>query len=328
MRVVYGDPGLTESRSVDLCHTRRVAFDGSTIGSVNAAGTGTGTGTAAAVPAAPVPVPVPAVPAVPSRPGPGPGSAAVGGGKPADAGQMHDVTLVNRSPQPIQQLYLSSADALQWGDDRLGERDIAAGERRVLTWRGDCRADLRVVFDNRAAEERRGIDLCAATRVAIQPGWTTADTLPVPRPPPADILVINRSGLVVSELTLMAEGSDGPGKDLLGSAVLGVGAQKRLALGAGDGCRYKARVRSAAGPAPPSFRRSTCAGPRASNPGPIGGSPLTAGGQLPLAAFGTPEVGIPELGISVFQVAAGGGGPCSGFQWPDFFSASATSFGM
>ena len=34
------------------------------------------------------------------------------------------------------------------------------------------------------------------------------------------------------------------------------------------------------------------------------------------------------FGTSVFHVDAGGGGPAAGFQWPDFFSASATSFGM
>ena len=34
------------------------------------------------------------------------------------------------------------------------------------------------------------------------------------------------------------------------------------------------------------------------------------------------------LTVIVFQVAAGGGGPADGFQWPDFFNASATSFGM
>ena len=53
--------------------------------------------------------------------------------------------------------------------------------QRVVTWHGDCNADLRVVFENHAAEERRGIDLCALPTISIQPGWTTADALPVPK---------------------------------------------------------------------------------------------------------------------------------------------------
>jgi hypothetical protein len=273
VQVVYDDPSLKESRSVDLCHTRRVAFDGSTVGSVDAAGAATDAGGAAAAATGAATAATVTAAAAPTGSGnvapTGSGNGAGRGGTPADAGPMHDVTLVNRSPQPIQQLYLSSADALQWGDDRLGERGIAVGDRRVLTWRGDCRADLRVVFENRAAEERRGIDLCAAMRVAILPGWTTADALPVPKPPPTDIMVINRSGLVVSEVNLLAEGTDGPGKDLLGSAVLGVGAQKRLALGAGDACRYKARVLFSGKPRASDFPAfDLCESPRIEIPAP------------------------------------------------------------
>ena len=40
------------------------------------------------------------------------------------------------------------------------------------------------------------------------------------------------------------------------------------------------------------------------------------------------QFGDHDRGLMAFQVAAGGGGPDDGFQWPDFFSASATSFGM
>ena len=48
---------------------------------------------------------------------------------------------------------------------------------------------------------------------------------------------------------------------------------------------------------------------------------LRVGGVLPLVIRRLPT-------CIVFHVAAGGGGPDAGFQWPDFFSASATSFGM
>ncbi len=102
---------------------------------------------------------------------------------PPDAGAEHRVTLLNHAARPIQQVFLSSAAANQWGDDRLGETSISVGEQRVVTWRGDCNVDLRVVFENRAAEERRGVDLCETPAVSIEPGWTTADTLPKPPAP-------------------------------------------------------------------------------------------------------------------------------------------------
>ena len=46
-------------------------------------------------------------------------------------------------------------------------------------------------------------------------------------------------------------------------------------------------------------------------------------GQRDMAEFGNYD-----FGLNVFHVDAGGGGPDAGFQWPDFFSTSATSFGM
>jgi hypothetical protein len=83
------------------------------------------------------------------------------------------VTLVNASPLPIQQLYLSPPDAAQWGDDLLTQSALSAGEQRAIDFHGDCIADVRVVFSNRAAEERRGLDLCANPVLTIAPGWTT-----------------------------------------------------------------------------------------------------------------------------------------------------------
>ncbi len=97
---------------------------------------------------------------------------------PPETGVEHDLTLINHSARPIQQVYISPAEASQWGDDRLGTSSISVADPRKLTWRGDCVVDLRVVFENRAAEERRGVDLCETAVISIEPGWTTADTLP------------------------------------------------------------------------------------------------------------------------------------------------------
>ena len=97
---------------------------------------------------------------------------------PPETGAEHSVTLVNHARRPIQQVFISPAAANQWGDDRLAAGSISVGDRRAVTWHGACSVDLRVVFENRAAEERRGVDLCATPVLSIEPGWTTADTLP------------------------------------------------------------------------------------------------------------------------------------------------------
>jgi hypothetical protein len=116
------------------------------------------------------------------------------------SGVAHSVTLVNQSAAPIQQVFISPAEANQWGDDRLGQGSISVGDRRQLTWHGDCNADLRVVFENRAAEERRGVNLCGVPALSIEPGWTTADVLPVPKDgAPAEATAANRpSGIATA----------------------------------------------------------------------------------------------------------------------------------
>ena len=109
------------------------------------------------------------------------GSAAVV--PPAAKGRMHQVVLINASPRPIQQVLIAPADAGDWGDDLLPDGSLSAGERTNVTYHGDCLADLRVVFDNRSAEERRNLDLCGLHGVIVRPGWTTADALtPLPAP--------------------------------------------------------------------------------------------------------------------------------------------------
>jgi len=117
-----------------------------------------------------------------------------------DSDAAHSITLVNQSAAPIQQVFISPAEASQWGDDRLGEGSISVADRRAVTWHGDCNADLRVVFENRAAEERRGVNLCAMPLLSIEPGWTTADVLPVPRGgAPAEATAANRpSGIATT----------------------------------------------------------------------------------------------------------------------------------
>ena len=93
---------------------------------------------------------------------------------------QHTVLLLNDSGRPIQQVFVSPAEATQWGDDLLTDRSISVGDSATVTYHGACAADLRVVFENRAAEERRGLDLCTTPAIDIRPGWTTADTVPAP----------------------------------------------------------------------------------------------------------------------------------------------------
>ena len=99
--------------------------------------------------------------------------------QPPVALQVHQLLLANGSGRAIQQVFVSAADAPGWGADLL-PRAISVGEHGSVTFRGGCTVDIRVVFENRAAEERRGVDLCRRASLSIEPGWTTTDELPSP----------------------------------------------------------------------------------------------------------------------------------------------------
>jgi hypothetical protein len=158
----------------------------------------------------------------------------------------HQVSVANRSARPIQQVLISPSEVGDWGKDRLGNTSISVGDAAVLHYRGDCIADIRVVYDNLSAEERRGVDLCAASRIAIEPGWTTADSVPTQAQPgdeAVQLLVTNHSGRPVAYLFVFPDKSKTRGPDLLGSGGLADGASVRIAFSRQAGvCQFDARV--------------------------------------------------------------------------------------
>ncbi len=158
----------------------------------------------------------------------------------------HEITLANRSPRPIQQVLISPGDAGDWGDDRLGNTSISVGDSATVQYRGDCVADIRVVFDNRSAEERRGVDICTARRIAIQPGWATADSIPTEMQPGAEMVqanVVNRSGHAATGLYLYPAGSADRGPDLLAGTPLADGAALGITIQRpASTCGYAAHV--------------------------------------------------------------------------------------
>ena len=209
VQVVYDDASHEESRKVNLCRTRQLAFDGST------------------AEAAPEP-----------------------------AGAAHTVTLFNHSARPIQQVFISPAESAQWGDDRLDDASISTGDSSTVTYQGECLADLRVIFDNKGAEERRALDLCATPTLSIEPGWTTADDLPTvapqaakphtspppPAPLPPPVTVLNKSGHDAVELYVFPADRPDHGPDFLGLDTLPAGGARTINPERGTSCKFAAHV--------------------------------------------------------------------------------------
>lgn len=73
-----------------------------------------------------------------------------------------DFVLVNNTRLTIRAMQASPVTDTQWGGDRLrGEAIQPGGRYQVrLSSPGVCQWDVRVIYENRQAEERRQINLC------------------------------------------------------------------------------------------------------------------------------------------------------------------------
>lgn len=94
--------------------------------------------------------------------GPGAGAtiAAPRGGNPS-------FNFVNRSGMVIRELYISLSSQSSWGADRLGSGMMNPGQSIYVQLPGgsSCAADIRVVYTNGAAAERRGVETCSRSDV-------------------------------------------------------------------------------------------------------------------------------------------------------------------
>lgn len=77
--------------------------------------------------------------------------------------------LLNRGPSPLVELYFVPAGTGNWGENRLADATLPAGaERSFQPSRGDgCSYDLRVVFADHKALERRATDLCRVRHLTV-----------------------------------------------------------------------------------------------------------------------------------------------------------------
>ena len=147
-------------------------------------------------------------------------------------GATRQVTLVNGFGAAVERAYVSPAESDSWGPDVLGQGVLAPGARQVVTIEGSCQADLRIIFENRSAEERRGVDICNASIISLRPGWTLEERLGPPAEAAGPEKAVLRQGSVrlrnaatlpVVELYADPAGAAQRGPDRLGQSVLGAG---------------------------------------------------------------------------------------------------------
>jgi hypothetical protein len=154
------------------------------------------------------------------------------------------IVLANRHLATVRQVYLSASTEADWGPDRLGDATLAMDEDVTVETTGGCTADLRIVFADGAAEERRAIDICVNTRVVLRPGWVVATRLdgeeePAPaeaEPPGPEALRLRNAGaLPIVEIYTPRPGAP-RGEDRLGEDTLPIGATIEIGIADREGC--------------------------------------------------------------------------------------------
>ena len=72
--------------------------------------------------------------------------------------------LTNNSSAKINEIYVSSSGVSSWGPDRLGDRVLSSGGSYTIRLpAGQCMNDIRVVYANGEASERRRVNTCSLT---------------------------------------------------------------------------------------------------------------------------------------------------------------------
>jgi hypothetical protein len=142
--VVYADGRSEERRRINTCMIAEVVF--------------TAQGSAARAPQGTAPQQTPAQP--PPRQSPS---------VQLPTGPNPNFRLVNRSGRIITQVFVSSSQEQSWGPDRLGRDVLGAGQSMIVTLPrdGTCVFDIRVVYADDTATERRRVNTCTNTVISF-----------------------------------------------------------------------------------------------------------------------------------------------------------------
>ncbi|MCC7427477.1 MAG: trypsin-like peptidase domain-containing protein [Alphaproteobacteria bacterium] len=164
--------------------------------------------------------------------------------------RIADFYLVNQSPMQVNEIYVSPVEDRNWGQDRLGRNVLPSGQRFLirLPRDGRCVYDIRVVYGDGQAEERRRQDLCQVEQMVFagrggangappqasgKPGTQRA----APSGGLSQVVVENRSGRLIEQLYVSPVTDDNWGRDRLGQDVLPNGRRFVVRLD-GNGCDW------------------------------------------------------------------------------------------
>ncbi len=151
-------------------------------------------------------------------------------------------TLLNKSTQPIRELFVTPAGDANWGQNRLTAGPVVPGAnfaaRRKID--GNCVFDLRVVYADSTREERRTVNTCNAEDIAFSGATKSATSAPSKSSEDAGFRLINHNKQAIAELYASSKGEP-RGGNLLEKGALPPNASIGLKP-AGKGCNFELNV--------------------------------------------------------------------------------------
>ena len=158
-------------------------------------------------------------------------------------------TLVNRTTTVIRELFATPAGLGNWGQNRLDGRNgnpasLAPGASYAVRRRADntCNFDLRVVFADGKAEERKGVNVCATEEVTIGTAAAAVDTATGKPADDPSFRLFNRAAVPVTEVYATPAGFGNWGKNRLDLEQLAPDKTRLFALPRDGNCIYDLRV--------------------------------------------------------------------------------------
>ena len=169
--------------------------------------------------------------------------------------------LENQSGVTIREAYVSASRVDFWGPDILGTSVLPAGQRVWVTPSfGDCVLDVRVVYMDGRAEERRNVNACGLSRIVFGAGGAGAGaTLGGAPGGNPSFNLLNGTGFVIREVYASSARLSSWGPDRLGVNILQPGQSVFIPLPASGGCLTDIRVVFMNGAAQERRNFNTCA---------------------------------------------------------------------
>jgi hypothetical protein len=144
---------------------------------------------------------------------------------------LREANIANRSQRVLRELYATAAPGPGWGADRLGVNVLQPGQVFLLRVRTrDCVVRVRAVYQDGRAEEREGVDLCAAQQSKQEIAFGA----------PRRVTLTHAHARPVREVYFSAVEESDWGPDRLGGRPLAAGESREIA--AEGGCRADLRI--------------------------------------------------------------------------------------